>query len=80
MALIVKDIKGVYMLKKILKKGVSISCALVFALGVVGCANTESEWDAEYEVWTTYNTTKVLQDVQFNERYEKMEKEERNYH
>ena len=63
------------MLKKILKKGVSLSCALVFAMGAFGCDNTESgDWDAKYEVWTTYNTTKVLQDVKFNARYEKMEK------
>ena len=62
------------MLKKILKKGASIGFALVFAMGAFGCDKTEGEWDTEYEVWTTYNTTKVLQDVQFNGRYEKMEK------
>ena len=63
------------MLKRILKKGTALGCALVLSFSVFGCDNIESiEGEAVYEVWTTYATTKVLQDVEFNERYVKMDK------
>ena len=63
------------MLKKIIKRGVALSFALMFSMGVVGCDKPdEGEGESVYEVWTTYATTKVLQDVQFNERYVKMDK------
>ena len=63
------------MLKKIFKRGVALSFALMFSMGVVGCDKPDAgEGEPVYEVWTTYATTKVLQDVQFNERYVKMDK------
>lgn len=63
------------MLKKILKRGATLGLALTFAMGIVGCDKPDAgEGEAVYEVWTTYATTKVLQDVQFNERYVKMDK------
>ena len=63
------------MLKKIFKRGVALSFALMFSMGVVGCDKPDAgESEPVYEVWTTYATTKVLQDVQFNERYVKMDK------
>lgn len=63
------------MLKKIFKRGVALSFVLMFSMGVVGCDKPDAgESKPVYEVWTTYATTKVLQDVQFNERYVKMDK------
>lgn len=63
------------MLKKIFKRGVALSLVLMFSMGVVGCDKPDAgESKPVYEVWTTYATTKVLQDVQFNERYVKMDK------
>ena len=63
------------MLKKILKRGGALGFALMFSMGVVGCEQPAAEeGEAVYEVWSTYATTKVLQDVQFNERYLKMDK------
>ena len=63
------------MLKKILKRGAALGFALIFSLGVVGCDTSGAgEGDGSYEVWSTYATTKVLQDVEFNERYVKMDK------
>ena len=59
------------MAKKILKRGAALGCALVLAMGIVGCDTTG---DANYEVWTTYATTKVLKGVDSNDRYEKMDK------
>ena len=61
------------MLKKFLKKGLALGCALSFSLSAFACDNN-GEGSGSYEVWTTYATTKVLQDVKFNGRYEKMEK------
>ena len=63
------------MLKKVLKRGLALGFALMFSIGVVGCNKSGAgEGEAVYEVWTTYATTKVLQDVQFNERYVKTDK------
>lgn len=64
------------MIKKILKKGMALGCALVLSFGFVGCnfINNNEEAEGSYEVWTTYATAKVLQDVKFNERYVKMDK------
>ena len=63
------------MLKKIFKRGAALSFALMFSMGAVGCDKPDAgEGEPVYEVWTTYATTKVLQDVQFNERYVKMDK------
>jgi len=60
------------MAKKILKRGAALGCVLVLSMGTVGCGDTSGE--VKYDVWTTYATTKVLQDVEFNERYDKMDK------
>ena len=61
------------MLKKFLKKGLALGCALSFSLSAFAC-DSNGEGSGSYEVWTTYATTKVLQDVKFNGRYEKMDK------
>lgn len=66
------------MKKNIVKKSVALACAFVLSMGVVGCSNTGSGNSAEvnvpYEVWTTYNTKKVLRDVELTGDCVKMEK------
>jgi len=61
------------MIKKLSKKLVALVCAIVLSFGVVGCTKTPTVNDS-IDVWTTYNTMKVLRDVKYNGNYEKMEK------
>ena len=63
------------MFKKVSKRVVALGCALSLFSGIIGCDNIQGETGTgTYDVWTTYATTKVLQDVKFNERYVKMDK------
>ena len=71
-----ENIEDLHMLKKIFKRGVALGCALVLSSGIIACDKFEggAVGEAVYDVWTTYATTKVLQDVEFNGRYVKMDK------
>ena len=67
------------MIKKILKKGVALTCAFVLSMGVTACSlmgNNSSEPPLKegYDIWTTYNTTKVLRDVELSGDYVRMDK------
>ena len=64
------------MFKKIAKRCVAFLGVIVLSFGMVGCKDTP---DSNYEVWTTYNTMKVIRDVEidgvnYNDNYVKMEK------
>lgn len=66
------------MKKNIVKKSVALACAFVLSMGVVSCSNTPPtssvEENVPYKVWTTYNTAKVLRDVELTADCVKMEK------
>ena len=67
------------MFKKIAKRCVALLGAIVLSFSVVGCQDTPQTTKADYDVWTTYNTMKVIRDVEFNgvnynDNYVKMEK------
>ena len=57
------------MLKGFWKKGIALGCALMLSMSVVGCDAMNANVDPDYDIWTTYATTKVLRDVEFNSRY-----------
>lgn len=64
------------MFKKIAKRCVAFLGVIVLSFGAVGCNDTP---DATYDVWTTYNTMKVIRDIEidgvnYNDNYVKMEK------
>lgn len=59
-------------MKKTSKKLVSLLGAFLFSFSAVGCNPTEPEGEMAYELWTTYNTMKVVQDSALNGNYEKM--------
>ena len=64
------------MFKKIAKRCVAFLGVIVLSFGMVGCEDTP---EVEYDVWTTYNTMKVIRDVElkginYNDNYVKMEK------
>ena len=63
------------MKKNIMKKGVALLCAFTLSIGFTSCdLFNGTKVDGTYEVWTTYNTTKVLRDVELSGDYVKMEK------
>ena len=66
------------MKKNIMKRSMALACAFVLSMGASGCNNPgNSSSGAEstgYEVWTTYNTTKVLRDVELSGDYVRMDK------
>ena len=64
------------MFKKIAKRCVAFLGVIVLSFGMVGCKDTP---EVDYDVWTTYSTTKVIRDVEidgvnYNNNYVKMEK------
>ena len=61
------------MLKKTAKRIIALISVLVLSLGVTSCANAPV-LDDSIDVWTTYNTMKVLRDVEYNDNYDKMQK------
>ncbi|MBR4943735.1 MAG: hypothetical protein IKZ28_06845, partial [Clostridia bacterium] len=64
-------------MKKMLKKSVALLCAFVLSMGFTSCLNVNNsskEENVATEVWTTYNTTKVLRDVELSGDYVRMEK------
>ncbi len=61
------------MFKKIAKKLVLFLSAITLTVGAVGCSPAPKGNDG-YEVWTTYNTMKVVRNAELNGNYEKMEK------
>ena len=61
------------MLKKLAKKSVAIISAIIIAFGAVGCVNSTKNKNS-YDIWTTYNTMKVLREASYNQNYVKMEK------
>ena len=58
-------------MKKVLTRVVALGSALFMALSS-GCANAPQGGGGSYELWTTYNTLKVVQDPELNGNYEKM--------
>ena len=65
------------MMKKVMKKSVALACAFLLTMGATGCdglLGNKNNGDATYEIWTTYNTTKVLRDVELSGDYVRMEK------
>ena len=65
------------MKKNIAKKSVALTCALIVSMGVFGCSTSSDnagKGNENYEIWTTYNTTKVLRDVELSGDYVKMDK------
>ena len=67
------------MFKKIAKRCVALLGVIVLSFGVVACQDTPKTTEVDYEVWTTYNTMKVVRDVELNgvnlnDNYVKMEK------
>lgn len=60
------------MLKKMIKRGIAIIGACILTFGAVGC-DCKSE-ESEYDIWTTYNTMKVVREADLNDNYVKMEK------
>ena len=62
------------MLKNFVKKGVALVCAGVIAFGAIGCTNASSGGNATYDIWTTYNTMKVVREAELNGNYVKMDK------
>ena len=58
-------------MKKVLTRVVALGSALFMALSS-GCANAPLGGGGSYELWTTYNTLKVVQDPELNGNYEKM--------
>ena len=61
------------MFKKLIKKGVALACGIVMSFSVVGCAD-QPESKVTYDIWTTYNTMKVIRETSLNDNYVKMEK------
>ena len=61
------------MFKKLIKKGVALACGIVMSFSVVGCADVP-ESKVTYDIWTTYNTMKVIRETGLNDNYVKMEK------
>ena len=63
------------MKKNIMKKGVALLCAFTLSIGFTSCdLFIGAMVDDTYDVWTTYNTTKVLRDVELSGDYVRMEK------
>ena len=66
------------MKKNIMKRSMALACAFVLSMGASGCNNlgnsSSSAESTGYEVWTTYNTTKVLRDVELSGDYVRMDK------
>ena len=64
------------MKKHLVKKSVALACALTLSLSVIGCSGSGNAGQGKegYEIWTTYNTTKVLRDVELSGNYVRMEK------
>ena len=62
------------MFKKIAKKLVLFLSAITLTVGAVGCTPAPDGNDANYDVWTTWNTMKVVREAELNDNYEKMEK------
>ena len=65
------------MKKNMVKKGVALACALTLSMSVLGCSGASGnagQGKEGYEIWTTYNTTKVLRDVELSGNYVRMEK------
>lgn len=61
------------MFKKLAKKAVLLLSAVALTFGAVGCQQPAPEGNGDYEIWTTYNTMKVVRDVELNGNYEKMD-------
>ena len=63
------------MKKNIVKKSVALGCAFVMSMSLASCFDfSASSGNDGYEVWTTYNTKKVLRDVELTTDCVKMEK------
>ena len=67
------------MIKNMMKKSVALGCAFLLSVSFAGCnfskdGNSAGGENTGYEVWTTYNTTKVLRDVELSGDYVRMEK------
>lgn len=71
------------MKKNIMKKSIAWVCAFILSMGATGCFNSSNssgssnsavEENVGYNIWTTYNTTKVLRDVELSGDYVKMDK------
>lgn len=61
------------MFKKFAKKGVALFSACLIAFSAVGCFEP-AKTKASYDIWTTYNTMKVVRESELNDNYVKMEK------
>ena len=71
------------MKKNIMKKSIAWVCAFILSMAATGCFNSSNssgssnsavEENVGYNIWTTYNTTKVLRDVELSGDYVKMDK------